>query len=265
MSFDATKVDLILQYALLLAGQEDDYFDRQLGPIHLIKYVYLADLAFARRNHGETYTGVDWRFYQFGPWSQAVNARIEPALGVLQADYKVFESDYGERNDWVRWNKRDYRLLGEIEKQIPPCITVDLRQNVHKFLKDTPALLDFVYKTKPMLSAAPNEVLDFSLAIEKSLKEQQKPQPLRMETLSAKKQKKFQERMKAIREKSQNRGPRRTRLVRPANSPIYDEVYRQGMEWLDSLAGPELSPGEKVAEFSDEVWKSSTRKGEDVS
>ena len=60
MSFDATKVDLVLQYALLLAGQEDDYFDRQLGPIHLIKYVYLADFAFARRNRGETYTGVDW-------------------------------------------------------------------------------------------------------------------------------------------------------------------------------------------------------------
>jgi hypothetical protein len=182
---------LILQYALLLAGQEDDYFNRQLGPIHLIKYVYLADLAFARRNHGETYTGVDWRFYKFGPWSQAVNARIEPALGVLQADCKVFESDYEERDDWVRWNKQDYCLLGELEKRIPSCITVDLRRNVHKFLKDTPALLDFVYKTKPMLSAAPNEVLDFSLAIEGSLKEQQKPQPLRMEALSAKKQKKF--------------------------------------------------------------------------
>lgn len=265
MSFDATKVDLILQYALLLAGQEDDYFDRQLGPIHLIKYVYLADLAFARWNCGEIYTGADWRFYKFGPWSQEVNARIEPALTYLQADRKVFESNYEERNDWVRWSKQDTYRLEEIEKLIPSCITIDLRRNVHKFRKDTPALLDFVYKTKPMLSSAPNEILDFSLAIEESLKERQKPQPLRMETLSAKKQKKFQEKMRAIREKSQNNGPRRVRLVRPSNSPRYDDVYDQGIKWLDSLAGPELSTGEKIAEFSDDVWKSSTRKGEDVS
>jgi len=116
-----------------------------------------------------------------------------------------------------------------------------------------------------MLSAAPNEILDFSFAIEKSLIDQQKPQPPRGETLSANKQKTIQERMKAIRQKSQNRKPDRLRLVRPANSPRYDEVYRQGIEWLDSLAGSELLPGEKVAEFSAEVWKSSTRKGEDVS
>lgn len=265
MPFNAAKVDLILQYVILLAGEEDDFFDRQLGPIHLIKYVYLADLAFARRNRGETYTGADWRFYKFGPWSQAVNARIEPALAVLQADRKVFESDYEERDDWVRWSKRDGRLLEQIDRRISPCIALDLRKNVHKFRKDTPALLDFVYTTKPMLSAAPNEVLDFSLAIEESLREQQKLQPLRMEALSAKKRKQFKERMKAIRDKRQNAEPRKAKLVRPANSPRYDDVYDQGIAWLNSLAGPELSPGEKVAEMSDEVWKSSTRKGEDVS
>ena len=47
MPVDAAKADLILQYALLLAGQEDDFFDRQLGPIHLLKYCYLADLIHA--------------------------------------------------------------------------------------------------------------------------------------------------------------------------------------------------------------------------
>lgn len=80
MPVDTDKIDLIIQFALLAAGDEDDFFDRQLGPIHLIKYVYLADLSFAKRNNGESFTGVDWEFYKFGPWSQQVNERVEPAL-----------------------------------------------------------------------------------------------------------------------------------------------------------------------------------------
>jgi hypothetical protein len=45
----SNKIDLLIQYTLLVAGQEDEYLDRQLGPIHLIKYVYLADLVYAER------------------------------------------------------------------------------------------------------------------------------------------------------------------------------------------------------------------------
>ena len=39
----SSKIDLLIQYAILIAGQEDEYLDRQLGPIHLIKYVYLEE------------------------------------------------------------------------------------------------------------------------------------------------------------------------------------------------------------------------------
>ncbi len=88
MKYD--KVDMLIQYALLIAGQEDAFWDRQLGPIHLIKYVYMGDLAYAERNDGETYTGIDWRFYNFGPWSQTVNERIEPALTAIGATKKTF-------------------------------------------------------------------------------------------------------------------------------------------------------------------------------
>jgi hypothetical protein len=41
---DINKVDLLLKYILAAAGRED-YGNREVGPIHLIKYVYLADLA----------------------------------------------------------------------------------------------------------------------------------------------------------------------------------------------------------------------------
>jgi hypothetical protein len=52
---DINKVDLVLKYILAAAGQEH-YGDREIGPIPLVKYVYLADLAFAEHHIGETFT-----------------------------------------------------------------------------------------------------------------------------------------------------------------------------------------------------------------
>ena len=43
---DRDRVDLLIQYALAVAGQ-NDFGERELGPIHLLKYVYLGDLAHA--------------------------------------------------------------------------------------------------------------------------------------------------------------------------------------------------------------------------
>ena len=53
---DIKKVDLLLKYILPAAGQED-FGNQEVGPIHLIKYVYLADLAFAERHRGGTFAG----------------------------------------------------------------------------------------------------------------------------------------------------------------------------------------------------------------
>jgi hypothetical protein len=265
MPFDPSRVDLLLQYAVLVAGEEDEYIDRQLGPIHLIKYVYLGDLAYARRNEGKTFTGIDWQFYKFGPWSQAVNERIEPALLAIGADKKTFPSNYEDKDDWIRWSLRDERLLQEKEWKLPTDITMYLKRYVHRFGKDTPNLLDHVYSTKPMLSAAPNEHLDFSLAVEGASSAESEPRQLRMDNLSEKKKKKLKERMHALREKHKSRKPKELKLVHPAKNPRYDEVYEEGIAWLDDLAGQQLTPGEKVVEFSDEVWKSSTRRGGDVS
>ncbi len=264
MPFDVNKVDLVLQFALLVAGQEDDYSDQQLGPIHLIKYVYLADLEYAKRNNGETYTGTDWRFYKFGPWSQSVNARIEPALTIIHANHIVFQSDYEDREDWIRWSKYDKHLLQEREEQLPTCITHRLKRDIHKCGKDTSALLDYVYKTNPMLSAAPNESLDFSLVVEiVSNNKVERPQ-LRMENLSAKRKKKFNEGMRAIRERQQSKELKKGKLITPP-APRYDEIYNVGITWLNSLAGPEFVTDKIVAEFSEDVWNSSTRKDKDVS
>ena len=265
MPINTSDVDLVIQYSLLVAGDEDDYFDRQLGPIHIIKYVYLADLSFARLNNGQSFTGIDWQFYKFGPWSQAVHARIEPALNAIHANRKQFSSDYDDKEDWVRWDLHDNRLLEEKRRALPPVIRMDLKRDIHKFGKDTPSLLDYVYKTKPMLSAAPNEHLDLSLVVDNTSKDHECTQPLRMENLSNKKKKDFQQKMTALRELHQQRKSETPKLIKPVTNPRYDDVYKEGVAWLESLPGEQLSSSNISVEFSSDVWKSTTRKGEDVS
>ena len=261
-----SKIDLLIQYAILIAGQEDEYFDRQLGPIHLIKYVYLADLAYAEANRGKTFTGIDWQFYKFGPWSQTVNARIEPALTALGANKKTFPSNFEDKDDWVRWQITDDFLLQEIEKKLPLAIITCLKRDIHRFGQDTPSLLSHVYRTSPMLSAAPNENLDFT-HLNQTSKNIDRPSPLKRENLTARKKKKFKKGILKLREKNAKRQStkrRKTKLVNPVTSPRYDDVYYDGLKWLDSLAGPPIAEGKKEAIFSNSVWKSSTRKGKDV-
>lgn len=261
MSADFSRVDLALQFALLVAGEEDERFDRQLGPIHLIKYVYLADLFHAQKNDGATYTGIKWRFHKFGPWSEEVNARIEPALSAIKADKESFPSDYEEDQDCIRWSLRDERLLEDKAQQLPSSVTVPLRWAVRKFGKDTSFLLDYVYKTMPMLCAAPGEQLDFSIAQNVS-SEEPTSEPLKMDCLSNKKKKLLGQRLRELGKKYRNRRRKEAAFVNPAPSPRYDDVYFEGLAWLDSLAGPPLSEGEYKVEFSDEVWKSAARRGE---
>jgi hypothetical protein len=265
MQFDQSKTDLLIQYILLIAGEEDEFFNRQLGPIHLIKYVYLADLDFASQNQGVTFTSVNWQFHKFGPWSQSINSRIEPALLAINAEKKSFPSDFEDKDDWVRWYLNDEYLLKRKENELPSCITLHLRRYIHKYNSNTPSLLDYVYKTKPILFAAPSEYLDFSLAVKSEKTAGVEAPSLRMENLSNKKKKKFKERIKALQDKYQNTLRSEAKLINPVSNPRYDDVYNEGILWLDEIAGNKLTTGEKIANFTDEVWKSSTRKGDDVS
>ena len=264
ISTDSSRIDLVLQYALLVAGEQDEKFDRQLGPIHLLKYVYLADLYHAEKNEGATYTGINWQFYKFGPWSQSVNERIEPALSAIGADIKSFPSNYEENQEQIRWSLQDEHLLQERERQLPGTITFHLRRNVLDFAKDTQSLLYYVYNTKPMLNAAPGEYLDFTVTGNVSANNPAAI-PLRMDSLSNRKKKQFKERMRALRVRHKNKRKEDSKLIKPVKKPRYDDVYHEGIAWLDSLAGPQFAEGEYTVEFSDEVWKSATRKGEDVS
>ena len=159
----ADKIDLILQYILSVAGQAD-WHSGELGMIHLIKYVYLGDLSYAEYHNAETFTGISWRFHCYGPWSQEIYLRIEPALADINAQRRVFHSS-GYDRDFERWSIQNDRLHGELEHKIDIGVAGTIQKYVHRFGQDTAGLLHYVYQTVPMLRAAPGEFLDFSAII----------------------------------------------------------------------------------------------------
>ena len=99
MPLNYNRLDILLQYIIAVAGQNDPY-DRELGMIHLIKYAYLADLTYASQHNGETFTGLPWKFHHFGPWSVECFHRIEPALTSIGATLRTIESE--KYNDFLR-------------------------------------------------------------------------------------------------------------------------------------------------------------------
>ena len=125
------KIDLLLKYTLLVAGQED-WGNRELGMIHLIKYLYLADLAYSEHHNGETYTGLNWKFYNFGPWSEDLYQRIEPALLTIGAEKKVYPSTKYEK-DCVRWSIQNDEMFEELDSELSIILTGTIQSSVHKF------------------------------------------------------------------------------------------------------------------------------------
>lgn len=156
------EVDRLLQFILATAGREDDFRERELGPIHLIKYLYLADLAYAEEHDGETYTGIRWKFHHFGPWSTQAYERIEPALREIGATCKTLPSKYEE--DMVRWTIRDDDLYRRLWDELPNEVARSVRKYVHQFDGITEDLLHFVYNTVPMLKGRPGSLLDMTAA-----------------------------------------------------------------------------------------------------
>ena len=255
------RIFKILKYVLLVAGLEDDYTERDLGPIHFIKYVYLADLHYAAYNNGATYTGVKWKFHNFGPWSNDVNNCIEPALNEIGACCKTIPSKYENCNDYKRWSLSDDRLLEKLEQTLPVTVTGKLGSLIHKYGNDTPSLLEQVYNTKPMLKAAPEETLDFS-SVSVQAKEK-KAHESKFETLSIKKQKKFKQAISSIRRKKQTSDDSLQKGFLPSPLPtLHDNIYFEGLDWIESLSGDPVVSGDYEAHFSDNVWHSKIREGD---
>jgi hypothetical protein len=258
---DVSRLDELLQFILAAAGQQDEHRDRELGPIHLIKYAYLADLAHAEV-HGATFTGTQWQFYHFGPWSPAVLDRIDPALESVGAVKRTIAS--AKYDDFVRYSLVDERLLERLDAHLPSVVVSTVRHAVREFASDTPSLLRHVYVTRPMLLAAPGELLTFEAAPPYPTEQELTQSTDAALSWKARKQKRerFVTRRDQIRARLAAAAEQKPAAIVPP--PRYDDTYFEGLRALDELAGPSPAPMEAEAVFPADIWKSPMRRDPDV-
>jgi hypothetical protein len=256
------RIQNLVQYILTEAAQDEDWRNRELGPIHIIKYLYLADMYYAMEKEGETYTGIDWQFYHFGPWNLELYKNIPQSIENIGADTRNFESQYNQ--DGVRWSLKNAQY-DEVVKRVPSQILFRLKKDIRDYGTATFDLLHYVYATEPMRSTAPNESINFGLFLNRE--KQIQSTEIDSISLSKKKQKKLKEKMRNLKElnKAKLAEKKRNALVKPPITPRYDDVYTEGVEWLESLAGPEIIQGKQEVVFSNSIWKSPARKGDHVS
>ena len=253
------RIDQLFQYALARAARADDFRERELGAIHLLKYAYLADLAYAKRNDGVTYTGTAWRFHHFGPWSTDAHSRIAPAL-VEQAGAtpRSIPSPYGD--DYVRYGfstSQADQIEAAIAPKLPSSVSGSLARAVQEHGADTADLLRHVYLTPPMLAARPSEVLDFKSAIE--LGEPPAESVPRVRRTKAEKRRRAAA-FEAGRTKIQQLiAKRRSTRAAPDPPPRYDDVFFGGLEELDREAGGPPTASSGTLRSDDSVWLSSQR------
>lgn len=263
---DQVRVSTLLEFALAAAARKD-FGQRQLGEIHLLKLIYLADLAYARRNEGQTLTGADWVFHNFGPWDKALHLFLvaQLAMGTYRTDRLA--STMGEYTRYAL-AEEDAEAIEDrywaLDREIPAEAASAIKWAVHQFGTDTQSLLHHVYKTEPILRAAPEEPLSFSGLPPVAMAPA--PAPAAPQALSKTQLRKAEEakqqskaRIKAL--LMERRAARQANLQRVEADPEYLEI----MHLLDQESGMEAPQASGLLDIDEAHWKSGVRRLFDVS
>jgi hypothetical protein len=217
----------------LILGILREAKDRNHGPLIrtvLHKFVYLADVYSAEETNGQTFTGQRWEFVHFGPFSGAVASAIDH----LAASNQLFADTRESANDaeYVLYSPRgssgeSLRAIG-----LPSGVALRLDSDLHRYARDLPGLLDYVYfRTHPMVDAQPGQVLLFDQC-EKISNAAYKPVPMVART---------PKQLKIARQAVRDAFARRADHIHdPLPTGPYDEAYFQALAALD---GEQLSGG----------------------
>lgn len=249
------RVGAMVAYALTIASEADEYRDRELGPIHLLKFLYLGDLAFAEKNGGTSYSEIPWMFYKFGPWSAEAYEHLPAAAELAGAEERHFRSEY--REDAIRWRLPHAMDPDDLVSKLPPVVSRAIRESVKTFHNHTYSLLHHVYRTAPMLSAAPGEPLVFRTK-EETANVAAEVEHETLPHISKTQLKKIKERVRSRLAERRMQG----NMVSPEVS--YDSDFFEILDLLEEDAGRPVEGSSGVLEFSDEVWKSEARRGSGI-
>ena len=253
------RVHNLIRYILAEARQNEEWAFRELGPIHLIKYMYLADMYYATENDGKTYTDIDWQFYHFGPWNLELYKEIPEAVKIIGADTRTFESLYAK--DGVRYSfKND--LYDNSSTEVPLQICFLLNRDIRKFGSATNDLLHYVYTTPPMTNAMPGERLTFGHIITLSRKS---ADTASSSDLTTREKKKRMQHILEMREKIAKRCEENKKNQITPSPPRYDEVFFHGAMELDrEFECPPLNNQRGVLHVTKEAWFGNWRKDNDL-
>lgn len=260
MPIDSKKIEQLLQYILSVSSSADG-FDKELNRIQLIKYVYLVDLDYAYHNEGKTYSGIDWQFYHYGPWNTDLFKKIDPALISAGATKKVEPTIY--KKDSIKYFFKKEQSLDNMGFKIDLRVQGSVQHYFRVFGNDTSRLLAFVYNTKPMLHASPNQNLDFKVCMkgETFVQTDVKAKELTIRQRKKLKQKTQKLRQK-IRQKIELKKKRKSLLKAP--EPRYDEVYLNGIAVIENdIDSSELNLLSGFSSVKEDVWDSEMRKASD--
>jgi hypothetical protein len=134
----------------------------KLTTLRLVKFLYLADLYYARISKGETLTGWPWAFVYFGPWCKQVNDAIDNAVKSGLVLVKEYPSKHDDAKDYRLFWLEDTEEYLKVIDAIPTYVWSTLQWAIRKWADDSYGLLDYVYfETEPMIEAKPGAVLDF--------------------------------------------------------------------------------------------------------
>jgi len=256
------RITQIIQFALAKARRED-FGIGDLGVIHLLKVLYLADLAYAQTHAGETYTDIQWVFHNFGPWSKDAWGHTVDVLEAPEIEpHTQIASSFERKTYRFRDEREGDEVFFSLERSLPPEVSQAVGAAVHEYGSDTKGLLHYVYNTAPMRATVPGDRIDFTGLDDMGLTQARAPQ-MTAPTLSITQQKKADHAKALLRESIAAKAAAR-QAARIIPLPTLNEKELAALEELtrilseDEDQAPTNLHGELV--FSPEFWRSDFRR-----
>jgi hypothetical protein len=220
---EAIKISKIIDLAQAICTRVQEQ-DGNVSKTKLIKYLYLIDIEYYKV-HERTYTGFNWIFYHYGPWTNEYEEIYSEMSSSPLFDIKVSGGLDFDTQFITSSEKKD------LDSIFPPkeaMLELKVKRIVDRWAcEGLSPLLNYVYfYTKPMMGAEKKETLDFT----KILTFPSIPKfKLSKGSLSSSELKKIREKVQAkIREKKLT--PKKDIVFTP---PIYDDLYWQEIDKLN--------------------------------
>jgi len=154
------KIRDLIEFIVRYATQQDI----KLTTIRLVKFIYLADLYYARDYQGTTLTDLPWAFVHYGPYCREVMQEIDKAVLSGNVCKESYESKYDKGEEYHLFSCIDNNI-DSLEMLFPIGVTSQLKATIKRYGDDTASLLDYIYfETEPMIDAKKGDLLNFSKA-----------------------------------------------------------------------------------------------------